>query len=123
MDCGYFTTPFRGAVAVVALVRLAKGNDFDIGRVAQNMMLAAASEGIGSCPVSLHIEDRSASVLGLPPDHRARWAIALGYPAEEAEGEHRRQLRQALPGGRRPLTDLVHYERWESSRDTRPSGQ
>lgn len=123
MECGYFTTPFAGATAVVVLVRSPKGNDFDIGRAAQNMMLAAASEGIGSCPVSLHTADRAARQLGLPADHQARWAIALGYPAMPAEDEHRRQLRRVLTGGRRPLSELVHYEVWESSRESLPRGQ
>ncbi len=84
-----------------SLVRLPGGNDFDIGRVAQNMMLAAAARGLGSCPITLHRREQAHEVLALPEDHEATWAIALGYPDEEAEPEQRRRAAAAGFTGRR----------------------
>ena len=51
---GSFTRAIRNAPVTIALVKLPEGNDFDIGRAAQNIMLAADALGIGSCPITLH---------------------------------------------------------------------
>jgi nitroreductase len=109
---GSFTAPVLASAASVVLVRLPGGNDFDIGRVAQNMMLAAAARGLGSCPITLHRREQAREVLALPDHHEATWAIALGYPDEEAEPEQRRLAAAAGFTGRRPLADLVHHGRF-----------
>ncbi len=44
--CVWSPANIRGAALVVALT----GSGFDAGRAAQNMMLAALNDGIGSCP-------------------------------------------------------------------------
>jgi len=104
--CGNFTVPLRNATFGVALIRLPQGYEFDIGRVAQNMMLAASALGIGSCPVTLHDEDCSRRVLHLPDGHACRYAIAFGY--EDAEAEKLSRSSRAY-GGRKPMSDLI----WE----------
>jgi nitroreductase len=38
-----------------------------MGRVSQNMMLAAAALGVGSCPITLHRHDDARAVLGCRP--------------------------------------------------------
>ena len=82
---GHFTAPLSEATLALAIVRLPDGNNFDVGRAAQNMMLAAAARGIGSCPITLHETERAADVLGLPAGHSCRWAIAFGFPDIAAE--------------------------------------
>jgi nitroreductase len=109
---GSFTGPVVASAATVVLVRLPGGNDFDIGRVAQNMMQAAAARGLGSCPITLHHREQARDILGLPEGHDATWAIALGYPDEAAEVEQRRQAAAAGFTGRRTLADLVHRGRF-----------
>ena len=109
---GNFTGPVLAAAATVVLVRLPNGHDFDLGRVAQNIMLAAAARGLGSCPVTLHIRERAREILAIPEGHEATWAIALGYPDEEAEPEQRRQAAAAGFTGRRPLAEVVHRGRF-----------
>ncbi|NIR39418.1 MAG: nitroreductase, partial [Actinobacteria bacterium] len=42
-SAGKFTDPVRNSTATIALVSTPEGNEFDIGRVAQNIMLAAAA--------------------------------------------------------------------------------
>jgi nitroreductase len=101
---GSFTTPVRDAPVTIALVDESKGYEFDIGRAAQNIMLAAQALGVASCPVTLHREDEAASVLDLPAGSRCRYAVALGYPAEDAA--------PATWGGRKPLDELVHSNRY-----------
>jgi nitroreductase len=85
------------------------GYEWDAGRVAHNIMLAAAANGVGSCPITLHRDELARDVLSVPNDHSCRYVVALGYPDEEAE----RSGRAASPmGGRRTIDDLVRHERF-----------
>jgi nitroreductase len=83
-ECGNFTDPIRNATAAIVLVKEPEGNDFDIGRAAQNIMLAAKATGVASCPITLHKQDIVNSFLDLRRGQVARYAVALGYPAGDA---------------------------------------
>jgi nitroreductase len=102
--CGSFTTPIREAPVVVAIVREPGGYEFDTGRVAQNMMLAADAIGLATCPITLHRDDQAAEVLELPAGAHCRYAVAVGYPASGAG--------PARMGGRKPIEELVHRNRY-----------
>lgn len=107
-ECGDFTTPLRNAPTTLVPVRLPDGYDWDMGRLSQNIMLAAASLGIGSCPVTFHREADAKAVLGVPEDHGTRFGISLGYPDPEAE----RAGRATSPlSGRQPLDGMIHRDR------------
>lgn len=101
---GDFTQPVRDSAATVVLVRERDGNDFDIGRAAQSMMLAAKAIGVASCPITLHRERDAAAFLGLPDGASARYAVALGYPSP---GARPRQF-----GGRKPAAEVVRIDRY-----------
>jgi nitroreductase len=114
-DCGKYASHLKGAAAAIVIVTPAGAwADFDAGRVAQNMMLAAWTEGIGSCIASLHHEAQAREVLGIPEDLQARIAISLGYPLEGApqtiEGRPRKEILTSV--GRQSLDKLVHWEKW-----------
>ncbi|HEX5671282.1 MAG TPA: nitroreductase family protein [Acidimicrobiia bacterium] len=109
VGCGDFTEPIRRAPVSLVLVQEGKQYEFDIGRVAQNMMLAAAALGVGSCPVTLHRSAQARQVLGVPEGKTTRYAIALGYPGEKA--------RPAQLGGRKPVTSFIHDERYRQESD------
>jgi nitroreductase len=100
--CGNFMAPVRDAPCAIAIVEEPGGYEFDSGRVAQNMMLAAADRGVGTCPVTIHHDHDARPVLGLANDQRCRYAIAIGYPAETMHPPARKG------GGRKPLGELVH---------------
>ena len=105
--------PLTHAPLAIALVQLPNGNDFDIGRVAQNMMLAAGAKGIGSCPVTLRDQQLTVDVLQLPDEgYVARRAIAFGYPDDRVEAVDRAKRRSAGGAGRRPLDLVVHNGRF-----------
>lgn len=107
--CGDFTTPLRAAPLVIAPVALPEAYEWDMGRVSQNMMLAAAAIGIGSCPITMHRPDDAAAVLGLPEGHSCRIVISMGYPDVPSEAD----ARKSNPlSGRKPITDLVAHERF-----------
>ena len=74
----------------------------------QNMMLAALALGVGSVITTFlqHHEDDVHALLAIPDNMRMACAVPMGYPAE---GERFGGAR------RRPLSDVVHYERWGQS--------
>ena len=111
-DAGDFTDPVRNSATTIALVRTPEGNSFDIGRVAQNVMLAAAALGIGSCPITLHHKGTAAEVLELPEGFSCQYAIALGHPFEEGERRLREARRAGGMRGRKPIDALTHHQRY-----------
>ncbi len=102
--CGQFAGHIVTAPVVVAVVIPNDGREFDSGRSAQNMMLAAWAEGITSCPVTMHDADCARRILGLPETHRVSIVLPFAYPAP-VEG------RRTSP--RLPLEEMVHAERWQ----------
>ncbi|HSM02139.1 MAG TPA: nitroreductase family protein [Acidimicrobiia bacterium] len=113
-SAGRFSDPIRAAAVAIALVKTAEGNDFDIGRLAQNLMLAAAARGVGSCPITLHDTARSAEVLGLPDDAECHYAIAFGMPDEDREASQRAARRDRGVAGRKPVEEIVRRGRWKT---------
>src|ERR671910_3666820 len=73
---GDFTQPIRDSAATIVLVQEPGGNMFDIGRAAQNMMLAAKAIRVASCPITLHREKDAAAYLGLRDGSVAKYAVA-----------------------------------------------
>src|SRR5712691_2970862 len=78
--CGTFSQPLLTAAAGIAVCCAPDGSDFDAGRAAQNMMVAAWNEGVASCPTSVHDQPCAIEKLGLPEGWRIVVIIALGYP-------------------------------------------
>ena len=101
-DCGTFTDPVRNSAATIVIVEEDGGYEFDSGRVAQNIMLAADAIGVASCPITLQRQDAAAELLGLTDGRTCHYAVSLGYPAPAAAPK--------VKGGRKPLADLVHWE-------------
>jgi nitroreductase len=99
---GDFTQPIRDSAATIVLVREPDGYEFDIGRAAHNMMLAAKAIGVASCPITLHRDADAAAYLGVPDGGVARYAIALGYPTEDAKPRNF--------GGRKPAAEVVKLD-------------
>ncbi len=103
-----------GAAVAVALVMPdpATADDpasvlFDLGQAAQNMMLAAWELGIGSCPATVYERDRARELLGYPATHDCEYILSFGYPVDEAK-----LTAPPKAGGRKPLGEIVHEERW-----------
>ena len=80
----------RGAALAVAIVVRGKGpTGFDAGRAAQNMMLAASGDGIGSCPNGVADPEALAAVLGHDDDEQVATVLSFGYPARPVDAESR----------------------------------
>lgn len=78
---------------------------FDVGRMAQNMMLAAHAEGLASCPVTLHDEERARAAAGLPQGWDMTMVITLGWPVADLPDS-------PLKRRRVPMDELVRYDRF-----------
>ena len=92
--------------AMVAVIAQTQRHEFDAGRCAQNMMLAAWRDGIGSCPAHLP-EAEVGKLLGIPAPLEINRVIGFGYidPA-------RAKPPRSVAGRRLPLDELVHWETW-----------
>jgi nitroreductase len=81
-SCVYAGDNVRAAALVVAVVVGRKGpTAFDAGRAAQNMMLAASNDGIGSCPNGIADAERLQQALGHSEDESVATVLTFGYPA------------------------------------------
>ena len=80
---------------------------FDLGQAAANMMLAAWELGVGSVPATVYEHDLARRLLGYPETHHCEYLLSFGYPADPAE-----LIAPPRAGGRRPIADIVHRERW-----------
>jgi len=111
---GPWTDHLAGAAVAIALVTPDPAAPdaplsimFDLGQSAANMQLAAWELGIGSCPATVYEHDLARRLLGYPADRHCEFLLSFGYPADPA------QFTAPLKrGGRRPLAEIVHEERW-----------
>ena len=110
---GRYAGHLAGAAVAIALVtpdaQGPRNNSvmWDLGRAAQNMVLAAWELGIGSVPATAHNQNVTRELLGLPDEQRCNFILSFGYPADASK-----LTAPNKPGGRKALDDLVHQERW-----------
>jgi nitroreductase len=98
----------RGCAVAVAIVVRGKGPvGFDAGRAAQNMMLAAWNEGIGSTPNGIADTDRLRDAVGLEADEQVAIVLSFGYPARRVDPERRSASEWIERADRLPLDDVV----------------
>jgi nitroreductase len=100
------------ATLAVAICIPEGSQEFDAGRAGQNIMLAAWSEGLATCPVRIHHADCGREVLNLPAEYRIVMVIALGHPDPNVP--------MSLGRIRQPLEEYAYEERWPES-DKPPS--
>ena len=80
---------------------------FDFGQSAAYMQLAAWELGIGSVIATIYHPEQARAILGVPDGYRCDVALSFGYPTDAS-------VLAAPPrqGGRNPLDEMVHHERW-----------
>lgn len=106
VQAGDFTSWIDTSAAIVGFASpTAELRLFDVGRQAQNMMLAAHAEGVGTCPVTFQHGDVARAAVGLPDDWSLPMAITLGYPVEDHPDS-------PLKRRRVPMNELVLRDRW-----------
>jgi nitroreductase len=80
---------------------------FDAGRAAQNMMLAAWNDGIGSCPNGVADAALLADLLGHGADEEVTIVLGFGYPALPRDPQSRSADEWIAAADRRPFADVV----------------
>jgi 5,6-dimethylbenzimidazole synthase len=115
----------RGAPAVLGRHAIADAGLYSVCLAIQNLWLAATAEGFGVGWVSFYREEFVQELLGIPSGVRPVAWLCVGpvthledTPDLERQGWRRR----------RPLSEAVHYERWDGAahrpedfEDDRPS--
>ena len=104
-DAVYALDNVRGASLVVAVV--AKG--FDLGRAAQNMMLAAWNDGVASCPNGLRDAAAAGEALGLGVDEELGIVLSFGYLARPRDVEGRSAGEWSRRANRKALSEVARY--------------
>lgn len=87
---------FHGAPVVIFLTapKESEWAALDIGMCCENMMLAATSLGLDTCPVGIgkYVEQTKLyPVLHVPPEERVLMAMVLGYGDEQPEVHERKK--------------------------------
>ena len=100
-DAVYAPGNVRGAQLVVAIV--GEAGSMDVGRCAQNMMLAAWNEGVVSCPNGVKDPDAAAHICG----GEVKTILSFGYPANPRDPESRTADEWSAKANRKPLDELV----------------
>lgn len=107
-DRVYVPGNVRGAALVVAIVVSGRGPlDFDAGRAAQNVMLAAWNDGLASCPNGLPGAAAVAELLGLGEGEWVAVALSFGFPHGARDPAARTPEQWAARADRRPLEEVA----------------
>ena len=78
---------------------------FDIGCACMMIFLSAVNEGLAAAFTGVFRIAEMKKLLGVPAHYHPVGVISIGYPAPDKRSP-------SLKRGRRPLRDVVHYERW-----------
>jgi nitroreductase len=79
------------------------GDAVDLAIALEHLALAAAAEGLGTCWIGAFDQDPVRKVLGIPPAAKVVELMTLGHPAADSVPR---------PKVRKPLDEIVRYERW-----------
>ncbi len=74
----------------------------DLSIAIDHMTLMAVSLGLGTCWIGAFHEEQVKEILSIPKKIRVVELLTLGYPGH-----------QPMPTHRKPLDDIIRYERWE----------
>jgi nitroreductase len=98
----YLASNVLRASLVVAVVG---ARQFDVGRAAQNMMLAAWNDGVGACPNGVRDADAAERIVGAP----VAIVLTFGYPAKPRNPETRSADEWSARAKRKPFDEVVRY--------------
>jgi nitroreductase len=97
----YMSRNVSAAPLVVAIVGDAGG--VDIGRAAQNMMLAAWNDGVVSCPNGIRDAELASRICG----GDVKLVLSFGYPAKDWDANAHSAEEWLARAKRKPFDDVV----------------
>jgi nitroreductase len=108
-DTVYGPANVRGCAFAVAISVWGRGpTAFDAGRAAQNMLLAAWNEGVGSCPNGMPDREVTGALLGLPEGETPAIVLSFGYPQRAGRSPESRSPEEWIEAAdRKPFDEVV----------------
>ena len=107
-DAIYAPANVRGAALVVVIANQGRGpTAFDAGRAAQNMMLTAWNDHVGSCPNGMPDPDAVAELFDLEEDERPTIVLTFGYPARTRDPQRHEAIEWLERADRKPFDEVV----------------
>jgi nitroreductase len=103
----YSPANVQAAAFAVAIVTEGGGRPFDVGRAAQNMMLAAWNDGVVSCPNGMPDPTETGDALGLEGDLLPVIVLSFAYPRRDLMPESRSAEDWGAEADRLALDELV----------------
>ena len=104
----YAPANVRSAALVVVIALRGRGpTAFDAGRAAQNMMLTAWNDHIGSCPNGMPDPDAVAKLLDLDDGEHPTIVLTFGYPARTRDPMRREAIEWIERADRKPFDEVV----------------
>jgi nitroreductase len=100
-QCVYAPGNVLGAALVVAIAGGAGA--MDVGRAAQNMLLAAWNEGVGSCPNGISDAEGAERIAGAP----VTVVLTFGYPAKPRDAAAHTAEEWSARAKRKPFDEVV----------------
>lgn len=101
-------------IAIVLDGASARSEAYDEGRVTERLLAAAHMLGLGGGVAWFGDESHEAEakrILGIPGERAAHSVVLIGHPTSIKDPRP-----NARPGGRKPLSEIVSYERWGRSK-------
>ena len=95
--------PRNVATAQLVVAIVGPASAFDVGRAAQNMMLAAWNDGVASCPNGLRDSAKAEQICG----GEVKMILSFGYPARPRDPTARTEDEWSARANRRQLDELV----------------
>jgi nitroreductase len=102
------------AIAIVLDGASPTGEAYDEGRVTERLLVAARALGLGGGVAWFGDASQEAEgkrILGIPEERTARSVVTIGYPTTTKDPRP-----NPAQGGRRPLAELISYNRMGTSR-------
>jgi nitroreductase len=92
---------------------------YDVGMAAENIMLVALEQGLGSCPVLMYDESVLKPILNIPDNYDIGLVIVMGYPdespvAEDSAGavDSKVDDKGVRRVAKRKLADILHHNKF-----------
>jgi len=106
-NAGHLSGAALGLIIVTPPPESSRTIMFDAGQAATYMQLAGWEFGVASCIGSIQHVAPARELLGFPANMHMLIALSFGYPLPAAGPPP-----PPKKGGRRPLAEVVHWERW-----------
>ena len=107
-ECVYVPGNVLGSALVIAIASPSGAGpaQFDAGRAAQDLKLAAWNDGVGSCPNGFRDGGRAAEILGLEEGEGAI-LLTFGYPEKKIDPESRKPEEWIAKANRKSFDEVV----------------